>query len=93
MPSRAGSEDAAANACQLWQNTLTRLKALRDSVGTAAAEVHRQVADTEAQLTEISARLRAGRKQAEALSYEAGTARSEAKEAETTAAPPRGGRA
>ena len=88
---RAASEDAAAEACQLWQNTLTRLKTLRDSVGTAAADVHRQVADTEAQLTKISARLRAGRKQAEALSYEAGTARSEAKEAEKNAAALRGG--
>ncbi len=82
---RAESENAAAEACQQWQNSLTKLKTLRESVGAAAAEVHRQVTDTEAQLAKISAQLRTGRKAAETLSYEAGTAKSEARAAGKTA--------
>ncbi len=78
---REEAEKNAAEACQAWQNILTRLRTLRDSVGTAAAEVQRQVSDTETLLGKVSAELRDARKTAETLSYEAGIARSEARTA------------
>jgi hypothetical protein len=82
---REEAEDTAADAWRTWQNALTRLRTLRDSVGTAAAEVHRQVADAETLLAKISAKLRDARKTTETLNYEAGTARSQARTAGDTA--------
>ena len=78
---REKAENAATEACQQWQNVLTRLRTLRDSVGAAAAEVQRQVFDTEAQLNKVNLKLRDARKAADTLNYQAATARSETKAA------------
>ena len=78
---REAAERRAADACQAWQNILTRLRTLRESVGTAAAEVHRQVKDTETLLAKITAKLRDTRKAVDTLNWEAGKARSDAQSA------------
>ena len=78
---RDSAESHAASACQTWQNALTRLRTLRESVGTAAAEVHRQFTDAETLLAKTTAAIRDGRKATDRLNREAGTARAEAKTA------------
>jgi uncharacterized protein (TIGR02680 family) len=78
---REAAEGHAAGACQDWQNILTRLRTLRESVGTAAAEVHRQVAGVEAQLKAITGKLRDAGTAMDTLNWQAGKARSDAQAA------------
>lgn len=78
---REEAESAAAEACRQWQNVLARLRTLRDSVGVAAADVQRQVADAEAQLIKVKIELRNAREAFDALNRQAATARSETRAA------------
>ncbi|BCY13424.1 TIGR02680 family protein [Actinoplanes sp. L3-i22] len=82
---RDTAEGEAARACQTWQNALTRLRTLRESVGIAAAEVHRQVTDTERLLAKVVDGLRDTRKAIDGLNWAAGKARSDAQTAAGTA--------
>ncbi|WP_406045816.1 TIGR02680 family protein [Micromonospora sp. NBC_00898] len=82
---RVEAEKHAAAAWQSWQNDETRLRALTEAVGTAAAEVQRQVMDAETQLRKIRNAIREGTVALQNLSRDAGTAGSEAETAATRA--------
>jgi hypothetical protein len=78
---RARAELRAAEAWQVWQNERTRLQALTDAVGAAAADVQRQVADAEAALKTVKNTRQTAAGALQKLSRDAGTAESDARTA------------